>query len=437
MKLKSLAFDNFRGFKKYKINFSSRATVLIGQNGAGKSTIINGIHKSLSFIFSKSKDNSLMSGKTVANLSEFTTQDFYFNTKKRVYEKESQLSANAAFGERVLKWTYSYDTINNSIKFNGYKDALTEFLEEWNEQTGKLPVYAYFSDSYPHINAEISKREEENISQTVMPQFFAYNKWNEEESCTQVWETRLCNQLNNRNSANHSGVDMNIIRGTLEYKETAFIEEKLKKFNSFLFPEDESDYLISYLSSVLKDKTLYLQLGFKNGRTSLLQQLPAGYRRLYSMVIDIAYRSFILGYEKIDPTGIVLIDEMDLHLHPSLEQKVLQCLMDTFPKIQFVVSTHSVGVIGNLNVNEENSVVVIGKNPEYAVLLPNVYGVDYNSILRDFMGTPSKNELLGDLVEKYKMYKNMELNNECNTILEKIIEKVGSEHSIVKELQGL
>lgn len=437
MRLKNLVFNNFRGFKKYKIDFSPRTTVLIGQNGAGKSSIINGLHKSLSFIFSKSKDNSLMSGKSVASLSEFTSQDFYFNARQRIFEKESKLSAVATFGDHLLKWDYAYDTINNTIIHNGYKEALNIFLKEWNEQTGKLPVYAYFSDSYPHLSAEISKKEEEYISMPIMPQFFAYNKWDAEESCTHVWETRLCNKLNNNSLSNLLGLEKAKLKETPDYKEACYIEGKLKKFNECLFAETEENYLINFLLFSIESKSTNLIIKFKNGRSIPLRQLPAGYRRLYSIVIDIAYRSYILGYENSEPHGIVLIDEIDLHLHPSLEQKVLQCLMDTFPNIQFVVSTHSVGVIGNLNVNEDNSVVVIGKNPTEAEPLPNVYGVDYNSILRDFMGTPSKNELLGELVERFKMYRNMELENEYNSILEKIIEKVGADHSIVKQLQNL
>ena len=89
-------------------------------------------------------------------------------------------------------------------------------------------------------------------------------------------------------------------------------------------------------------------------KSMLFEQLPAGYKRLYYIVFDIAYRSYLLNGHT-DSSGIVLIDELDLHLHPSLEQEVLQRFRNTFPHIQFIVSTHSPLVISNLNTQEKNT----------------------------------------------------------------------------------
>lgn len=84
----------------------------------------------------------------------------------------------------------------------------------------------------------------------------------------------------------------------------------------------------------------------------MLNNLPAGYCRLYSIILDLAYRAYILNGDK-EPTGIVLIDEIDLHLHPSLEQEVVQCLAEVFPKVQFIMTSHSAAVIANLDTTKK------------------------------------------------------------------------------------
>jgi hypothetical protein len=81
--------------------------------------------------------------------------------------------------------------------------------------------------------------------------------------------------------------------------------------------------------------------------------LSDGYRNMIGMVADIAYRMATLNpqleADVIKQTeGIVLIDEIDLHLHPKWQKQVVERLLDTFPKVQFVASSHSPFIIQSL-----------------------------------------------------------------------------------------
>ena len=72
--------------------------------------------------------------------------------------------------------------------------------------------------------------------------------------------------------------------------------------------------------------------------------------RLHLIVLDLTYRSYILSERSTTNNhGLVIIDEIDLHLHPALEQVVLQCFQETFPNIQFIVSTHSPLVLTDID----------------------------------------------------------------------------------------
>lgn len=86
----------------------------------------------------------------------------------------------------------------------------------------------------------------------------------------------------------------------------------------------------------------------------MVDQLSDGIRRMIGMVADIAFRATklnaYLGARAAQETpGIVLIDEVDMHLHPEWQQVVLQQLQEAFPKIQFVVTTHSPQVLTSVD----------------------------------------------------------------------------------------
>jgi len=81
-------------------------------------------------------------------------------------------------------------------------------------------------------------------------------------------------------------------------------------------------------------------------------QLSSGERHLFALVADLAFRLVMANYHSHNPlrgSGIVLIDEVDLHLHPRWQRKVLHRLNQTFPGLQFVVSTHSLAATQNLD----------------------------------------------------------------------------------------
>jgi predicted ATP-binding protein involved in virulence len=99
-------------------------------------------------------------------------------------------------------------------------------------------------------------------------------------------------------------------------------------------------------------------------QTLRIEQLSDGYRTTLAMAMDIASR--LAGFnlassitEALDAEGVVLIDEIDLHLHPSWQQRILPDLLRTFPGIQFIVTTHSPQVL--TTVRREN-IRVIGPN---------------------------------------------------------------------------
>lgn len=138
--------------------------------------------------------------------------------------------------------------------------------------------------------------------------------------------------------------------------------------------------------------------------------LSDGYRNMVALVADIARRAAVLNPQykagaAARTAGIVLIDEIELHLHPTWQRAVLGRLTQVFPKIQFVVTTHSPQVVASA---KRGQVMILQEGG--AVAAPFVEGRDSNSLLEDVFGepyrpAPTKEDLkvLGRLIhdEKY------------------------------------
>jgi predicted ATP-binding protein involved in virulence len=129
-----------------------------------------------------------------------------------------------------------------------------------------------------------------------------------------------------------------------------------------------------------------LRIELDDGQLVPFSQLSDGYRNLVAMIADITWRASQLNpHHGADAarkaTGVVLIDELELHLHPAWQRRVIDDLLATFPNIQFVATTHSPQIIA-------------AARPEHMWLLHDgkahrpgpTHGKDSNAILRDIMG---------------------------------------------------
>jgi len=135
----------------------------------------------------------------------------------------------------------------------------------------------------------------------------------------------------------------------------------------------------------------------KNNCELRIEQLSDGEKCLLAMVGDLARRLAIVNPSLDDPLhgeGVVLIDEIDLHLHPTWQRMILPRLMETFPNCQFIVTTHSPQIIGEMK-SEHVFILSDGENgietnrPAY-----EIYGQTSGILLEDMMQTPERNGII-------------------------------------------
>ncbi|MDE0056270.1 MAG: AAA family ATPase [Gammaproteobacteria bacterium] len=138
---------------------------------------------------------------------------------------------------------------------------------------------------------------------------------------------------------------------------------------------------------------------FKNGHVAPWSELSDGYHVYAALVADIARRAVVLnqfdtGEAPARVEGVILIDEIDLHLHPRWQRIALPGLRRVFPKLQFVVTTHSPQVLSSVK-NRQVRWLVNGEVRQHDV---HVWGRDTNAILRDHMHTDDRDEAGNDVL---------------------------------------
>ena len=127
----------------------------------------------------------------------------------------------------------------------------------------------------------------------------------------------------------------------------------------------------------------------KNGKKLDVGQLSQGEKSLMSLVGDIARRLAMMNPALENPLegeGIVLIDEIDMHLHPTWQRSVIGNLNKTFPNCQFILTTHSPIVI-----SETPNLLVYALDDGEITRLNNLYGMDVNDVLLSEMHADIRN----------------------------------------------
>lgn len=218
---------------------------------------------------------------------------------------------------------------------------------------GKLPLIACIYDSFPHRQTNISSFAKNEINNTDgILKNFGYYQWDSETACTTIWQMRLLNIMAKSLSLNDPYSQVS--------KEMDFIVQSLKVFSRPINADGDDNFEITNVFFTFQDgekPQLWLQL--KSGQELPFDNLPAGYLRLYGIVLDLAYRSYLINRDNPhDAIGLVLIDEIDLHLHPSLQLEVLERFHNVFPKIQFIMTTHSPLVVSSLKHEEGRNAVL-------------------------------------------------------------------------------
>jgi len=144
----------------------------------------------------------------------------------------------------------------------------------------------------------------------------------------------------------------------------------------------------------------------KAGQELIINQLSDGEKCLLVMAGDIARRLAIANPNLENPlhgSGVVLIDEIELHLHPSWERHIIDSLTNTFPHCQFIITTHSPQVVSHV----QPEAVYVLERAEHGIIVyhpEGSFGRESNPILVDLMGVDERPEQIKqDLLQLFRL----------------------------------
>jgi predicted ATP-binding protein involved in virulence len=444
MIIEKVNIRNFRCFKEYELSFAPHVTVLIGKNGTGKTNLIAALKKGMSFMFAKNKVTGQQNISTSGDLhiSKFETMDARYDTEKRDFDYPIELnySASSNLASNIvsnLKWALVKKEQKGFLLTTKYQEAFQTIQNYYNQDTANvpMPILAFFSDSYPHKKISFGSYAKSILKmEGSLPRNFGYYMWDAETNCAEIWQDRYVKVNNSYNDFKKTHDE----KSSKELEEIDFIDERIIAFTKPLKEGLEfinSEFEINKIFVTRpKDGNYQIQFEFKDERKMFFDNLPQGYNRLLSIVFDIAYRNYILNGTS-EPTGIVFIDEVELHLHPTLAQEVLERLHKTFPLVQFIVSTHSPLVISNLKQSNGDNKVIKLINEGLAFkneTVENIYGVDYITTLM-VMDSKYRISTIDKLIDMYVSLKTRNKEEEAKKIRAKLDDIVGLNNRLIDE----
>ena len=381
MKLKSITLQNFKGIDNLDIFLDSKTTIFFGINGVGKSTILKAVDLLYANIISR------LTGATQKRISQLDYTDISHGKTK------ASISAVFTFEDgSEMKYGRSIDRINgkkhnlNDLKalvskfedsylVKSYDDGKGNWIEAIDNKN--MPVFVNYGVNRIVLDVPVRASKEQ------FSKLDAFDKAIESTIDFRNLFKWFRNQEDIENQAK--------VRENSEYEDKSLAAVKkamLAMLNGFY------DIHIDRKPLAMKVK--------KDGKYFTINQLSDGEKCTIALFGDLARRMALANPERENPlegSGVVLIDELDLHMHTSWQRKVLGVLRDTFPNIQFIITTHSPQILGE--VDEAFNLLYMFKEDKKISLksYESFVGWDTNVILEEVMDTASVNQQIREKVD--------------------------------------
>jgi predicted ATP-binding protein involved in virulence len=439
MKLKSLSLTNYRGFERLELELDPHINVIAGINGVGKSSILDALRVVLSRSMKRLAsvtmrpveftDEDVLEGKKTALIScsvehrgtlyELGVQRLDNELIEELRQKLQTVVTEIEFAEK------EYGEEDDRDKRVGISEKVsslitqrskieTQLNDELNRFSWKVgPSRQNFDESLERLK---NPQKQVNLpdSSRPLPVYFSVNRQLAQEPRTLSAKpggvSRAFQDALNARAVN--------LKAFMEwYRAQLALQQE--------FPDEQREKLLGKLKEaalefadfsgikIVEEPRLRLMVQ-KKGVWLSTQQLSDGECGALALVFDLTRRLALANPDVSDPIAegeaVVLIDELELHLHPSWQRQVLRRLKNMFKNCQFIVTTHSPQIIGE---TESKSVRFLSRDEAGKVIVwapDQALGLDSNRVLEELMDVDSRNagvkqdlQKLFDLIDKEKL----------------------------------
>ena len=403
LKISQLSLFDFRCFPELVLDFHPHLTVLVAGNGAGKTSVLDAIAVALG-PFVGAFDEAVGLGFMASDIRQFPTRrtksiDMEYAPKGVMLEASGEISDfenESAPGAPIdFRWSRSLSGPTKAKTTVKESKQLVEYAK-WLQQCVRTP--------------------DSDVSLPMVAYYGTGRLWQQKKLTISKSLPRRSRTIGYTDSLDSASSYKSFVAWFRYWTESAF--ESSYRERGASEPLQHSEFN-DYLDSVSRAVNLCLEpVGWTGIRYSVAKktliashkehgELPGeilsdGIRNMIGMVADIAFRA-----TKLNPhlgsmasektTGIVLVDEIDMHLHPSWQQVVLQSLRLAFPRVQFIVTTHSPQVAST--VPDESIRILTAEGVKAAP--PGTEGAESNRVLERVFGVdarPQSNEATKELL---------------------------------------
>lgn len=340
MKLTRIALENYRHFDKFEISFDPKLTVIVARNGQGKTTVLEAIAAALGpFVGAFDEGRAEHIRRTDARYSQVGNGPE--NEQNFPVYIDATMVEPAISWQRALRSARGRTTTREAAPLAQWGHELQNELRNTFET--RLPVIRYYSskrlwvshnDTQTRATLTESRTAGYEDCLSSLSSFVQLQRWMKQATLADIQQhTQAGYERANLRSR---------LQGIADAVGTVMESEDWRGFHYSLVFEE-------------------LAMVHPQHGALPISLLSDGMRAMITLAADLALRcvrlnAYLMERAPLESTGIVLIDEVDLHLHPAWQQKVMQSLRRAFPGLQFIVSSHSPQVLST--VRQENVRVV-------------------------------------------------------------------------------
>jgi predicted ATP-binding protein involved in virulence len=355
-----------RCVKNLSIPFSDsqrKHLIITGKNGCGKTSLLLELNTYL---------NNLLNGQRQQRRDNIKMLEFFKTQLTKELSKLESAPSDSNINQKIAKLRLNIKQRENWFKnFGGSQINFKNEHLLW-EKVNKGTFIIIFFESERHTNMKVPS----GINKINLQQ-----RYNPRAKVNQDFIQYIVNLKADRSFARDDG-ENNIVASIDKWFDS--FQESLKKI--FESPDlelkfDRKNYNFQIME---KDKEPY---GFNT--------LSDGYSAIISIVTELLLRMEAHKVKNYDMEGLVLIDEIETHLHVELQKKILPFLTDFFPKIQFIVSTHSPFVLSSVS----NSVIC---DLESRLVTSDLSGYSYDALIESYFYSDKYSNLIKDKICKYE-----------------------------------
>jgi predicted ATP-binding protein involved in virulence len=412
MEILRLKLNNFRGFRDVEFSFCDKVNLIVGINGTGKTSVLESIALSMSWLISRTI-NERGQGQSIEELSI------------RNGARESAISIGVRhlgndYDWQITKARKGHPSVRFRTDLTGLNVLAKSFQAALEQEGGSasLPLVVYYPVNRAIVDIplrirghrefnQLSAFDEALKSAANFRRFFEWYRYQQEKMYAALVEGLLF-QKNDVQGGTLVDGKIGIEGNQLEAVRLAIHK----------FMPGFSDLRIVYnpLRMIVR----------KNERTLNLFQLSGGEKCILAMVGDLARRLTLANPHLPNPLegeAIVLIDELDLHLHPVWQRVVINQISSVFPNCQFIISTHSPHIITHVKPECITAISMEENGGVRVHPIQNSYGYTANRLLEEVMGldTTRPSDVQSQIDDIFKLLSSNDLKN-----AEKIISSLGA-----------